>query len=337
MVCFFWLIVFALGYGRHNPAKKVLTWFLLVCSVLYFCHALFFTSVLPRAVECVWALCSLSVYPLYYLYICALTGRFSGNVRQYRVLVPGFAVFLLLVFFPGRASELTRLVLFSLQIVLVCMYGIRRLREFDALVASCYANVEGRDTTDVKNILAALVATSVFSASANILGKSFFAYDDRLLLLVAILFAFMLFALSYLGYTRDFSYMELACETAGDGDEEVPLEPDDNLGDRLDALMRDKRLYREKGLKITDVASQVGACRTYVSNYINQSMGESFSDYINRLRVEDAKTILRQDGDIKNSAIAEELGFASEQNFYRNFKKFTGVTPSQWRKDCGGK
>ena len=336
MVCLFWLVVFALGYGRHNPSKKVLTWFLLACTVLYLCHALFFNRGISYSLECIWALCSLSVYPIYYLYIRALTGDFYGNISQFWVLVPGLAVTFLLVFFPGKASDMVRAVVAIVQIVLVCKYGVGRLRDFDRLVASCYANVEGRDTTDVKNLLIPLVATSALSASANILGKSFFADDDRLLLLVALLFAFMLFSLSYIGYTRDFSYMELSIETEDADAAEMLPEPDEDLGRRLDALMKEKKYYRETGLTINDVAVQIGSCRTYVSNYINRVKGGSFSDYINGLRVEDAKTILKQDGNIKNYAIAEILGFANEQSFYRNFKKITGMTPAQWRKEGKG-
>jgi len=35
---------------------------------------------------------------------------------------------------------------------------------------------------------------------------------------------------------------------------------------------------------------------------------------------------------LKSSFPAGQLGFASEQSFYRNFKKFTGMTPAQWKK-----
>jgi len=332
MVCLFWFIVFSLRYRRHNPAKKVLTWFLLTCTVLYLCHALFFTTGQHRTTECIWALCSLSVYPIYYLYIRALTTNFPSSLRQYLILAPGLIVFVLLVIWPGKITNLIRIIVFTGQIVFVCFFGFKMLRRFDRLVASCYANVEGRDTKDVKNLLIALVVTSLFSFIANLIGKSFFANDDRLLLIAAILFGVMLFALSYLGYTREFSYIELTDDTAEENTSDTSPESFEVIGRRLEKLMNDKKLYLKKSLKINDVASELGSCRTYVSNYINQTKGESFSDYINHLRIEDAKDILSSDIEIKNLSLAEQLGFASEQSFYRNFKKWTGMTPSQWRK-----
>lgn len=330
MVCLFWFIVFALGYRRHNPAKKVLTWFLLTCTVLYFCHAIFFTEGLSHTMNCVWAFCSLSVYPLYYLYIRALTTNVSNNYRQYWILLPGLAYFIVSLFLSTGALDIVRIILFSVQILFVCISGVKMLRSFDRTVASCYANLEGRKTTDVKALLFAFVATSLISALANFAGRSFFATEDSLLIPVAILFATMLFALSYIGYTRDFSYAELSCETAEDNFEGEPLESGELLGRKLDELMREKKLYLAKGLRINDVASQIGSCRTYVSQYINQYKGENFSDYINRLRIEEAKLILLREN-IKNLALAEQLGFASEQSFYRNFKKFTGMTPVEWK------
>lgn len=332
MVCLFWFIVFSLRYHSHNPAKKVLTWFLLTCTVLYLCHALFFTTGPHRATECIWALCSLSVYPIYHLYIRALTTNFPNSHRRYLTLLPGFMVFVLLVVCPGSISNLIRIIVFTGQIAFVCYFGFRMLKRFDKLVASCYANVEGKDTKDVKNLLIALIITSVISLTANVIGKSFFASDDRLLLVAAILFGVMLFALSYLGYTKDFSYVELTSDTAEEGISDTSPESFEAIGIKLDKLMKEKRLYLEKDLKINDVASRIGSCRTYVSNYINQSRGLSFSDYVNHLRIEDAKAILSSDIEIKNLSLAEQLGFANEQSFYRNFKKITGMTPAQWRK-----
>ena len=74
-VCLFWFIAFVTHYRKSDAAKRILTWFLFTCVLLYLCHALFFTVGLPHPMECLWTLCSLSVYPLYYAYICNLVSH----------------------------------------------------------------------------------------------------------------------------------------------------------------------------------------------------------------------------------------------------------------------
>ena len=78
------------------------------------------------------------------------------------------------------------------------------------------------------------------------------------------------------------------------------------------------------------MAKRLCVCRTYVSRYINTEYGCSFSDYINRMRVDYAKTLMQETPNPKFIAIAEQSGFASEQSFYRNFRKFVGMTPEEW-------
>lgn len=336
MVCLFWVIVFVLDYRRHDPAKKVLTWFLLTCTILYLCHALFFTTGRHHPLDCIWALCSLSVYPIFLIYLRTLTKGFSDNNRQYLALIPGFVFFLILLFNPGSSLDVVRTALFTVQIAVVLVSGTRMLQEFDREVESFYADTEGRETGGIKKLLIAFVITSIISAVASALGRSYFGGDDRLLLAVSFLFASLLFAISYIGYTREFSYSVMSMETEEEEEEAVPengQDSEETLGRKLDELMERKQIFLEKGLKINDVAKEIGSCRTYVSNYLNKTKGETFSDYINRLRIEHALTVLEQDHQIKNIALAERLGFASEQSFYRNFKKFTGKTPAQWKEE----
>ena len=331
MVCLFWLIIFIIGYRRHDPAKKVLTWFLMACSVLYYCHAHSFIAGADRILESVWALCSLSVYPLYHLYIRTLTSRVDAGAKRFLTFIPGTIVFIILVFFPGTAADFLRMAVFMLQVVFVCWSGIRMLRAFDREVASCYANTEGRQTTDVRILMIAFVMTSILSAAVNAIGKSNVGARDALLIPVAILFSVMLFALSYIGYVKQFSCENLSTDMEED---DAPADaPDELLGVKLDKLMDERMLYLEKNLKINDVAAQIGSCRTYLSNYLNQVRGESFSDYVNRLRIERAKKLLQEDMEVKMVTLAEQLGFSNEQGFYRNFKKFTGMTPSQWKQE----
>ena len=96
--------------------------------------------------------------------------------------------------------------------------------------------------------------------------------------------------------------------------------------------MRDKQVFLIKNLKINDVVKEIDSNRTYVSNYINSTYHCSFSDYINQLRIEHAKTLLlSSETATKLSSIAEASGYSSESSFYRNFQKVVGMTPNEFR------
>lgn len=59
--------------------------------------------------------------------------------------------------------------------------------------------------------------------------------------------------------------------------------------------------------------------------------GENIVVYTNRLRIEHAKKMLVQT-DKTILEIASETGYNNDQSFNRNFKKFEGLTPGEYRK-----
>jgi len=63
-------------------------------------------------------------------------------------------------------------------------------------------------------------------------------------------------------------------------------------------------------------------------------LDKSFYDYINHYRVEEARQLLIDPGKAgyKISSIAYDAGFNSVSTFNEVFRKFTGLTPSQFRK-----
>ena len=333
-VCLFWFITFITHYRKSDTAKRILTWFLFTCVVLYFCHALYFTVGLPHTMECVWTLCSMSVYPLYYVYICNLVSRPNSPLKIFIILLPGIIVALAKYFFPGEDADNARKLLFAIQLFVVIYFGYRKLRAFDKELANVYADTEGRDTTAVKHLLVAFLITSMLSGIANLLGKQYFAESDWLVFAVLTPFSVMLFALSYIGFTRDFSYEQFVEDSKDYGEqptENKSAEGERELGYNIEQLVITKQLYLTPNLKIGDVAKVTGICRTYISTYINQTKGVSFSDYINGLRVEHAKSLLSQNTDnTKIATLATRSGFSSEQSFYRNFHKFTGMKPLEW-------
>lgn len=333
--CLFWLIIFIVQYRRMDEAKRILTVYIGTCVVLYFCHALFFTIGLPYGMECVWTLCSLSAYPLFFGYLCRLTSRNNTPLRLWLMwLIPGAVIALAKYLFPNAGIDALRLLLFVIQIICVCYFGIRKLKAFDHRLQSVYADLEGRDTTAVFHLLIAIICVSVLSGVANTLGRKFFGESLYLLGFISLAFSVMLFTLNYICFNRNFTIEKFEEESVeNDAGTDTDTEEDRELiGKKLEALMKDKQVFLIKNLKINDVVKEIGSNRTYVSNYINSVYHCSFSDYINHLRIEHAKTLLLSSNpETKLATIAQASGYSSESSFYRNFQKIAGMTPKEFR------
>jgi len=83
-------------------------------------------------------------------------------------------------------------------------------------------------------------------------------------------------------------------------------------------------------LTLEEVAGFIGLNPTYFSILFKKETGLNFSHYINKLRIEQAKHLLKTSS-LPLVAIAEETGFESQSYFSKVFKKQTGTTPKQFR------
>ena len=68
---------------------------------------------------------------------------------------------------------------------------------------------------------------------------------------------------------------------------------------------------------------------SYLSFLFKQETGKNFVDYLNHYRIEQAKKLLRDTND-KNYEVAYQVGYQDEKYFYQIFKKYTGLTASQY-------
>lgn len=333
VVCLFWFICFIVQHGKTDAAKHFFTLYIATCTMLYLCHALFFTIGLTYEMECLWTLCSLSVYPLFYGYLCRLTSS-SYTLRQLVPwLVPGAVVAVAKYALPDAGIDRVRLLLFTIQVVTVCFFGIRKLKAFDKRLQMVYADTEGRDTTAVHHLLVAIIFISVLAGAANSIGKHFFGESLWLLIPISLAFSTMLFALSFICFNRDFTIDEFDIDYNEETDYRESSVQDniELIGKKIDELMVEQHYFLKKDLKIGDLVKEIGSNRTYVSTYINRTHNSSFSDYTNSLRIEYAKNLLLTSPiNTKLTIIAEKSGYSSEQSFYRNFKKFAGMTPAEW-------
>ena len=89
--------------------------------------------------------------------------------------------------------------------------------------------------------------------------------------------------------------------------------------------------FKQSGLTIEQLATDIGTNRTYLSSYINSVYKCTFREWIVGLRIEAAKQILRSDKNISIVQLAETVGFASSAHFSRLFSQHEGVAPTRWR------
>jgi AraC-like DNA-binding protein len=92
--------------------------------------------------------------------------------------------------------------------------------------------------------------------------------------------------------------------------------------------------YLDSMFSLEVLASETKMSVSKVSSIINNHSNFNFSDYINQFRIEKAKSLLLEPkyDDYNIEAIGFECGFNSKSTFYMAFKKFTNMTPSEFKK-----
>lgn len=99
------------------------------------------------------------------------------------------------------------------------------------------------------------------------------------------------------------------------------------------AVMENDRLYLDEDLSLRSLSEKAGLPSAHVSQVLNERLKKNFYDFVNSFRVEEAKRILRDPrrDNQKILVIAFDTGFASKGAFNRVFKKYTGLTPSEFK------
>ena len=107
----------------------------------------------------------------------------------------------------------------------------------------------------------------------------------------------------------------------------------DEIARGIISLMEKEKLYAETELTLKQLADRLQYPTYQVSQAINEGTGKNFYDLVNGYRVEEAKRLL---SDSKNEnytilSVGFEAGFNSKTTFNTVFKKFTGVTPTEYK------
>ncbi|MFX3636594.1 MAG: AraC family transcriptional regulator [Candidatus Pristimantibacillus sp.] len=100
-----------------------------------------------------------------------------------------------------------------------------------------------------------------------------------------------------------------------------------NVLDRAHTFIQERF---QEDLSLEDVAEHVHLNPYYFSKVFKQQTGETFIDYVTRLRIERAKAFMKDD-QLSLKEVCYLVGYKDPNYFSRVFKKVTGVTPSEYR------
>jgi two-component system response regulator YesN len=68
----------------------------------------------------------------------------------------------------------------------------------------------------------------------------------------------------------------------------------------------------------------------YLGQLFQKEMDQTFSEYVNRFRIEKAKELIKQTT-LKTPSIAKAVGYWEAGYFYKQFKKYVGVSPTDFK------
>lgn len=113
-----------------------------------------------------------------------------------------------------------------------------------------------------------------------------------------------------------------------------PKKTNKKLFNKISSWLLDSKIYLNPDLNLSMVATEFNISSGYLSQLFNSNGEVNFNEYINSLRVEEAKILLhkKEYNNYTILAIGLESGFNSKSSFYTAFNKFTEKTPNEYKK-----
>jgi AraC-like DNA-binding protein len=106
-------------------------------------------------------------------------------------------------------------------------------------------------------------------------------------------------------------------------------------GQRWLARLAAEQWWRDPDLTLASLSRQLATNTAYLSRALNEGLGQSFNEVVNRLRVDEVKARLADPAESRDLLeLGLDAGFSSKSSFNRVFKAMTGMTPSRFRESA---
>lgn len=110
----------------------------------------------------------------------------------------------------------------------------------------------------------------------------------------------------------------------------TPINQSSSIRKKIIVYIRDNL---SSNLSLESVADEFSITSVYLSSWFKKEFSINFSSYVSNLRMEEATKILKKSHSIKIYELSKKVGIENTATFIRQFKRYTGVTPEQYRKN----
>ena len=227
----------------------------------------------------------------------------------------------------------------NLSIVLYGSWCLWELRRYRRLLRENYANLEARQRNWLSAFVGGFVLIALWMLAVHTIGANIRHSVANILGVCSNYFHFFFVtALVFfsLRYTPLFDGINQPKEedASEEAAEEVAAFKDEQIT-RIENFMLREKPFLDANINIETMAKRLSLPERTLSRILNQHFGKNFFEFINERRIEEAKQLLA-DSNKKEMTILDilaESGFSSKSTFNAIFKKYVGITPSQYRKD----
>ncbi len=110
-------------------------------------------------------------------------------------------------------------------------------------------------------------------------------------------------------------------------------EQEEAILSKLNHLIGTEKLYLNSDLSLSKLAERLGTSSHYVSQVLNDRLGQTFFDWLAAHRIAEAQQLLNDPATshLKIEEIAERVGYNAPSAFHTAFKRITGKTPASFR------
>lgn len=91
------------------------------------------------------------------------------------------------------------------------------------------------------------------------------------------------------------------------------------------------RNFTDKQLNVSSIGDYLNISSVYVSKIFRENSGLRLNEYINGLRIDYAKKLLKEHAKMRIAEVGEKSGFETTRTFLNVFKKLAGISPTEYR------